>query len=453
MSFESRSLNPLGRRTFIRSAAAAGVVLAGWKPTLGRGRSLEKFQVASIGVGGMGEVDVREISSHPAVVMVGLCDTDSNNLGRASDKHPAAKTYADFREMIVELGDGVDGVSITTPDHMHAAMAMTALNADKHVYCQKPLAWSIHENRVLAQAAAAKPHIATQMGTQNASRVMKQRCMKAVSDGICGKVKAIHAWTDRPSGWWPQGNPRPEGSDAVPENLSWDLWLGVAPERPYKDNAYHNFRWRGVRDFGCGALGDMACHMTDAAFQPLDLGNPKTVICIADDGTSDQFPSKERVRMVLPGNKHSNGEDIVFNWYDGKTQPAPESLGLPEDLEMPYNVVVIEGERGSLMVPETGSGWGFFRKGMQRPMTLPEARGGNHWHLWVDRAMGQGEPCLSPFQYGGKVTETLAIGAVASRFPNETLAWDAESMKFTNKPAANAYVKRTYRDGWQVEGL
>jgi predicted dehydrogenase len=440
-----------GRRTFIKSAAAAGVVLAGWKPTLGRGRALQKLNVASIGVGGMGTTDLAQIASHPEVAIVGLCDTDSNNLGGAKKLHPGARTFADGREMFESLGDGVDAVSITTPDHMHAIYAMTAMNNGKHVYCQKPLAWSVHENRALAAAAAANPKLATQMGTQNASRPMKQRCMKFVRDGNLGKIKEVHAWSDRPI--WPQGNPRPAGSDPVPASLSWDLWLGVAPERPYKNNAYHAFAWRGVRDFGCGALGDMACHIVDAAFQPLDLGDPTSVICEASDGTEDQFPSKEVVKMKLAGNSHSDGEPIPFTWYDGKILPQPSSMGLPADFSLPQNVVVVVGEKGTIMVPQGGDGYAYFRKGKQRPMEMPEARGGSHWHLWVDRARGGDRPCLTPIEYGGRVSETLAIGVIASQFPNQPLEWDAKSMSFPASPEATAYVTRKYRPGWQAKGL
>ncbi len=440
-----------GRRTFIKTAAAAGVVLAGWKPTLGRGGVLQKLNVASIGVGGMGTSDLAQISSHPEVVITGLCDTDSNNLDKAGSLHPDAKRFADGREMFDSLGDGFDAVSITTPDHMHAIYAMMALNADKHLYCQKPLAWSVHENRALAKAAAANPGLATQMGTQNASRPMKQRCMKFVRDGNLGKIKEIHAWSDRPI--WPQGNPRPSGSDSVPSSLSWDLWLGVAPERPYKNGAYHGFNWRGVRDFGCGALGDMACHIVDAAFQPLELGDPTTVICEATDCTDDQYPSKEVVRMQIEGNRFSEGDPIPFTWYDGKNLPQPSAIGLPSDYQMPQNVVVIIGEKASLLVPQGGDGYAYFRRGVERPMEMPMARGGSHWHLWADRALGGDQPCLTPLEYAGRVSETLAIGAVASRYPNEKLEWDAAGMKFVGKPDADQYLTRKYRDGWQVKGL
>ena len=441
-----------GRRSFIKSAAATGIVLAGWRPTLGRGGVLQKTNVASVGVGGMGASDLGQIAAHPEVAMVALCDVDRGNLKSASEKHPDAKTFVDYREMFDAMGDRIDAVSVTTPDHMHAIIAMTAMNAGKHVYCQKPLAHSVHECRALREKAIANPNLATQMGTQNASRVMKQRCMQGVRDGICGRIKEIHAWSDRPNGWWPQGNPRGAGSEPIPANLEWDLWLGVAPTRPYLGKAYHPFAWRGVRDFGCGALGDMACHIVDAAFQPLDLGDPRTVICEATDSTDDQYPSTEIVKMVFAGNEQSGGEDIPFTWYDGKVLPQPSQLGLPADFELPQNNVVIVGDKATLMVPQGGDGYRYFRKGVERNMEMPQAPGGNHWHLWVDHARG-GAASLTPLNYAGKVSETLAIGALASRNPNQMMEWDAKGMQFVGQPELNKYVTRKYRDGWKVAGL
>ena len=197
----------------------------------------------------------------------------------------------------------------------------------------------------------------------------------------------------------------------------------------------------------------MACHIVDAAFQPLELGDPTTVVCEATDATDDQYPSKEVVKMSLKGNRFSEGDPIPFTWYDGKVLPEPSALGLPSDFQLPQNVVVIIGERGTLMVPQGGDGYAYFRKGMQRSMDMPAAAGGNHWHLWVDRARGGERPCLTPIEYGGRVSETLAIGGVASRYPNEKLTWDAEGMRFVEKPEAAPYLTRKYRDGWQVEGL
>jgi predicted dehydrogenase len=450
-------LNPfdfqgVDRRSFIRTSAVAGATLLTWRPTLGRGSVLKRVNVASIGVGGQGGRDLGQIAGHPETVIVALCDVDTNNLTDAATLHTNATTFTDYREMFDAMGDKIDAVVVSTPDHMHASIAMMALNNNKHVYCQKPLAHSISECRALRAAANAKPYLVTQMGTQNTARSMKRRAMKALEEGIVGRVIEIQALTDRAKGWWPQGNPRPEGSDPVPENLKWDLWLGVAPERPYKKDAYAPFKWRGVRDFGVGAIGDMGCHITDAAFQTFGLGDPTSVRCETVSNSNDEYPLQEVVKMILPGVEASGGEDIPFTWYDGGLKPNPSELGMPVDFQVPFNVVIVVGEKGTLMVPIPGDGTKFFRKGKERSIELPSAPNKNHWHMWVDAIQGK-EKNYTPFDYASRVSETLAIGAVASNFPNETLEWDAKAMKFTNKPEAAKFVTRTYRDGWSTKNL
>ena len=442
----------LNRRTFIQTSAAASAGLVTWRPTLGGGRSLEKLNVAAVGVGGMGANDLGEVASHPETVIMAICDVDSNKLNQAGAKHPNATKFRDYRELFDKMGDKIDAVIVSTPDHMHAPVAMTALNHDKHVYCQKPLTHSIHECRAIRAAVAKKPGLATQMGTQNASRPMKRRAMKALEQNMCGRIIEISALTDRSAGWWPQGQPRPTGSDPVPSNLDWDLWLGVAEERPYKSNTYHPFKWRGFHDFGVGALGDMGCHIVDAPFQVYGLGDPINVKCEAIGTSDDMFPSKEIVRMTLPGVKASGGEQIPFTWYDGGLKPQASELSLPTDYDVPQNSVIVVGEKGTMVIPIPGDGTKYFRKGVERQVELPRHEGKNHWHHWVDAARG-GDTNWTPFDYATRVTETLAIGAVASRFPGETLEWDAEAVKFTNNPEANKFVTRTYRKGWEVEGL
>ena len=225
----------LNRRTFIKTSAVAGAALTTWRPTFGSGGFLEKLNFASVGVSGMGETDLSQVAAHSDTVVVALCDVDRNRLTAANNMYTGSEAFVDYREMFDKMGDKIDAVTITTPDHMHAPVCMTALNSKKHVYCQKPLAHSIHECRAIRKAAAANPELATQMGTQNASLEMKQRAMQALRNGMCGRIVEIVALTDRAKGWWPQGEPRPTGSDPVPEHIEWDLWLGVAEKRPYMD--------------------------------------------------------------------------------------------------------------------------------------------------------------------------------------------------------------------------
>ena len=240
------------RRTFLKTSlgAAATAPMAGlaWRPVLRHSAHREVLRVASIGVGGMGWSDIRQVASHPAVKIVAICDVDKNNLDRAANLFEEARQFTDWRKLFRDMGDEFDAVTVSTPDHMHAPVAMTALMANKSVYCQKPLTHTISESRALRTVARRKPIVATQMGTQNASRASKRQALQMLKDGVVGEVREVHGWSDRPAGWWPQGKDRPGGDDAIPANLAWDLWIGVAPMRPYVNDTYAPFKWRGFCD-------------------------------------------------------------------------------------------------------------------------------------------------------------------------------------------------------------
>lgn len=260
-----------------------------------------KLAIAKIACGGMGETDLGQLAAHKDVVIVGLCDIDRGILDRVgkddkgNDRLKDVAKFQDWREMLSKLGGQIDAVSVSTPDHSHAIASMAALDMGKHVYTQKPLARSAGENRKLAAAAAAKPSLMTQMGTQRSATPERRLAYQLVREGAIGKIRAMHAWTDRPAGWWPSGKARPEGSDPIPNEVAWDLWLGPAPKRPYKKDSYHPFNWRGTRDFGTGAFGDMACHILDMPYYALGLGSPTTVTCDAPDSTEDQLDRKSVV--------------------------------------------------------------------------------------------------------------------------------------------------------------
>ena len=238
------------RREFARTmvGSALGVVAA---PAILRGRDLgEKLNIALVGVGGRG-ADNHKTVARQGQNIVALCDVDENHLGEAARRSPQAKTYHDFRRMLDELHSRIDAVVVSTPDHTHAAVANAALELGKHVYCEKPLTHSIHEARVLAEAAA-RHKLATQMGNVGHSSEGTRRVVEAIRAGAIGPVREVHAWTNRPI--WPQAIDRPAERPPVPTSLHWDLWLGPAPERPYHP-AYHPFKWRGWWDFGTGRPG------------------------------------------------------------------------------------------------------------------------------------------------------------------------------------------------------
>ena len=412
-----------------------------------------KLAVASVGVGGMGGTDMPTVAGHGDVELVAICDMNRAVLEEAGSKYPKAARFQDWREMLAKLGDKVDAITCSTPDHMHAPVAMSALNAGKHVYCQKPLARLAYENRQLAQAAAQKPTLVTQMGTQRYAKAERRQGVILMEQDVVGKIKELHGWTDRPAGWWPCGQPRPKGSDAVPDGLGWDFFLGVAPERPYVKDAYTPFRWRGFYDFGTGAIGDMACHIMDVPFYGLGLTYPTSITCECTDATDDEYPTQETIRMVFPGTAKTAGGPFSFTWYDGGRKPDFASLGLPKDLKLPNDgAAVMVGENGTLVQPCDGMSPMVFREGRKVDMKLPECTTTNHWHDWVNACMGRGK-ARSPFQIAGLMCETLSLGAISSRSPGATLSYDQASMAFKGNAEATAWVRRPYRKGWEVPGL
>jgi predicted dehydrogenase len=426
-----------------------------------------KLAVAKIACGGMGGADLSEISKHADVVMVGLCDIDRGILDRVgkddkgNDRFKDVARFQDWREMLAKLGDKVDAVSISTPDHSHAIASMKAIELGKHVYTQKPLARSAGENRMLAEAAKAKPSVVTQMGTQRSATPERRLAYDLVRNGAIGKVRAMHAWTDRPAGWWPSGKARAEGSDPVPEGVAWDLWLGPAPVRPYKKDLYHAFNWRGTRDFGTGAFGDMACHIVDMPYYALGLTLPTEVSCDAPDGTDDQYPNVETVRMRFAATERTAADGIDFIWYDGGRMPDFKALGLPETLApsdrkekddhgclpLPKDgAAILVGDGGVLVIPIQYQQPYLFVDGKRKDVDNPH-HGTNHWHDWVDACLGKGK-ARAPFEVAGVMCESLAIGAVASRYPGQKLAYDAASFTFKGHADSTAHLKPTWRSGW-----
>lgn len=452
----SKNKRSIDRRSFVKTTLGAAALspMAGmaWKPFAGRGGSLEILRVGAVGVGGMGWNDLRNVASHAAVEIAALCDVDKNQLENASDTFDEAKKFRDWREMFSTMGSNFDAVIVSTPDHMHAPISMTALMENKSVYCQKPLTHTIYESRRLRDVAIRKPVVATQMGTQNASRISKRQALSMLRDGIIGELKEIHAWSDRPAGWWPQGQDRPAGSDPVPSYLDWDLWIGVAPMREYKKDTYAPFKWRGFRDFGCGALGDMACHICDTPIQAFKLYKPTSVMVEAKDATEDMFPSTERVIFEMAGVDASGGKPVKFIWTDGGRVPKHSELNIDEDFNLGQNTVAVVGSKATLMVNMDGDPPQVFVDGTLKDVTLPDMPEQNHWHQWVDAALG-GSQTQSNFGFAGRMCEILSLGALASRFPNEKLAYDSRKMTFPDKPAANQFVRGTCRSGWDVPGL
>lgn len=438
----------LNRRHFLKTGAVATTAAAlPLVATQAAEKGNEKFRTAHIGVGGMGMSDLRSIMSHPSVEVVALCDVDANYLAAAAQLHPNAKQYRDFRLMLKEMADGIDGVVVSTPDHTHAAAAMTAMNAGKHVYCQKPLTHDVYEARQL-QIVAKKNGLVTQMGTQIHSAQPYRRAVAMVQSGVIGKVSRVYAW--RAGAWGYDGGPF-ENSQPAPKTLEWNLWLGTAAERPYVPEVYHPFQWRRLIDFGTGTLGDMGVHIFDTPYGSLELTAPNwvKVDCRPPNGLG--HPMQMVVNYEFPGTRYTT-EKLLWTWMDGDAAPPKsEAVGLPAGTNLPGAASLFVGENGFLMLPHIDEAK-LLPEEKFKDYKRPDVPGFDHYHQWVDACRGKGETSV-PFGYGGPLTEALLLGVVGAQYPGQTLNWDAENLKVTNLPEANAFLRRNYRDGFEVQGL
>lgn len=440
-------MNTITRRDFLQTAAAGGVALT----ILSRPRSAvsanDKLNTAHIGVGGMGGGDLKSISRHPHVNVTALCDIDADKLAAAGKKFPDARQFSDFRVLFDEMADGIDAVIVSTPDHTHAPAAMTALNHAKHVYCQKPLTHDIYEARRLNEVATEKG-LVTQMGVQGHASISYRSAVQAIQSGVIGKVREVHAWSYK--NWGYDGGPFEE-SDPVPSHVDWNLWLGTAQNRPFKKGVYHPGNWRKLVDFGTGTLGDMGVHIFDTPYRALKLTAPNNARTTCRPPTNVGHPEKNVVEYTFPGTDFTT-DTLRWVWYDGAWAP-PQDHGfpLPEGEELPKQGSVFIGSDGVLLLPHGGE-WVLLPSKDFADYKRPELEQLNHYDQFVDACLGKTQTSAH-FGYGGPLTEALLLGVVANRFPDTTLEWDAAKMQVSNLSEADALLKRSYREGFEVAGL
>lgn len=401
-----------------------------------------KLNLIHIGVGGMGGADRGALAGHKKVNVLGLCDIDSNRLAAAKKATPMAETYSDYREIFEKMGDRIDAAVVSTPDHTHAPASMLALNLGKHVYCQKPLTHDVYEARQV-RLIAEKKGVATQMGIQIHSSNEYRTATQLIQEGTIGKVSEVHAWSNKN---WGYDGAAFMGEDAVPDSLNWDMWIGTAQMRPFKNGVYHPANWRKLIDFGTGTLGDMGVHIFDTPFRALQLTFPVNVKTSCRKPTGVGHPGKNLVRYEFPGTKYTT-DKLIWRWYDGGYAP-PKDLGL----KLPGQGALFIGETGKMLLPHIGNPQFFDNENKMQKVRLPALPGINHYHQWADAAMGEGKASAN-FSYAGKLTESLLLGCVANRFPDQELLWDAVNLKVTNLEEANKIVRRTYRKGFEVENL
>jgi predicted dehydrogenase len=514
---------PISRRRFVSNAAITGAGFAIVpRHVLGKGFAApsDTLNVAGVGVGGMGRSNLTNLASENVVA---LCDVDweyanrgfaglegsiksqqerlarttprvdaqgrpeppltavdrqrismeIERMKRLKDEHaPRATRYQDYRQMLDRQKD-IDAVVIATPDHMHASIALAAMDLGKHVYVQKPLTWSVAEARQLARKAKANPKVVTQMGNQGHSWDDARTAIEYVWAGAIGEVREVHVWTNRPLGYWPQGIPRPEvrtpppngfrwngpgiearlatamaGNYPKPEGLAWDLFLGTAPYVEYHP-VYHPFNWRGWVDWGCGAIGDMGAHLMDHSIWALDLGYPTTIETLATPFNSVSFPN---ATMTVYEFAARNGKPPVkLTWYDGGlVPPKPVELGENEVMN-PTGGALLIGSKGKLMHDTYGKNPRLLpdslHKSYGKPAEkLPRVPLENHEMNWVDAAKGK-TAVSCPFEYAAKLTEIMLLGVVALK-AGKKIEYDAANMRVTNVAAANQYLSREPRAGW-----
>ncbi len=476
-------LNNHSRRSFIRNAglAAAGFYIVP-RHVLGRGFTApsDKLLIAGIGAGGKGESDLWNFYQSGKANIISFSDVDERQIRKSKERYPKATVYKDFREML-DKEKSIDAVSVSTPDHTHAVAAMAAMQLGKHVYVQKPIAHDIYEARMMT-LAARKHKVVTQMGNQGASGDGVRQLREWHDAGIIGDVHTVYSFTDRPV--WPQGVPWPSKTADIPKELDWNLWQGTAPYKEYVEDLLP-FNWRGWWNYGTGALGDMGCHLMEAPFRVLELGYPTEAECSVSTRYLQPWnrayypesgPTSSHITLTFKGKKN----DIKLHWMDGGIQPErPAELAVGEPFGDGGNAVLFIGTKGKMMCSTYA----------ENPRLLPLSRNnevhvqptlarvlggaGGHYKAWVEACIaGYGSDAhknlSSHFDLAGPLTEIVLMGNLAIRSydiqkaiankPDEfdypgryiKLLWDGANMKITNFDEANQFVKRTYRDGWNL---
>ncbi|MCF7708349.1 MAG: Gfo/Idh/MocA family oxidoreductase [Verrucomicrobia bacterium] len=430
------------RREFLQSAAFAGVGAALFSgPNILLGQSPNnKLNIGVVGCGGKGSSDTDSVSSEN---IVALCDVDENQAAGTFKKHPKAKKYKDFRKML-DNEKSLDAVVVSTPDHMHAPVAVNAMRRGLHIYCQKPLTHSVFEARLMRQAAR-KYNVATQMGNQGTATDGLRRAVELLQAGAIGPVHELHVWSNRPI--WPQGMDRPEKPMPVPDHLDWDLWIGAAPKRPYHES-YCPFNWRGWQDFGTGALGDMACHTVNMPFMGLMLGYPTSIEAVTSGMNRESWPKNSKINFKFP--KRGNLPAVDFTWYDGGNKPDRK---ITKELEnVPGSGCMVIGEKGKLYSPnDYGSDFTLFPEKDFADYKGPEPwikRSPGHYKEWLEACKG-GKPAMSNFDYAAKLTEIILLGCVAMQVGRK-MEWDGENMRSPNCPEAAQFINPGWRQGWEL---
>ncbi|MSQ92937.1 MAG: Gfo/Idh/MocA family oxidoreductase [Gemmataceae bacterium] len=436
----------LTRRSVLKGLAAAGIGLPFVYSDMAKAGPNETLNHASFGANGMALSDIRSLATSKNLRLVAVADVDLGRTAEVRKQFPNVRVYQDWRELL-DKEKGLNSCNVSTPDHMHAPITMRAMQQGLHVYTQKPLTQTIFEARQLTRVARER-RIVSQMGIQIHSHAVHRTVVAAIQGGAIGKVREVHSWSDKT---WGDRAARPDRKDAIPANLNWDHWLGVADERNFIGGGYyHPGNWRKRLDFGTGTFGDMGCHILDPVFTALSLAAPISVRAEQGAPNSHNWGLDCIVRYTFPGTKVTT-DRVTLTWYDGAARPPAAVRDLIGNRQL--------SGQGSLYIGSDGI---LYSRYIDAPLLLPEEKfrdykmptpgHENHYLQWVEACRGNGRTS-TPFDFSGNLTESVLLGCLATRFTKTTLEWDAAKLQVTNNKDANAHVRWRYRKRWEVNGL
>ncbi len=434
------------RRAALKRALAAGLAVP-FAFRVHAAAPSETIYHASFGASGMAFADIGSLTENKHLKLVAVADVDLKRTAEVRKRFPNVKIYQDWRELL-DKEKNLNSVNVSTPDHMHAPISMRALQQGLHVYTQKPLTQTLYEARQLTRVAKEKK-LVTQMGIQIHSHPIHRQVVATIQAGAIGKVKEVHSWSGKQ---WGDPKPRPDRRDPVPQGLNWDYWLGVAAERPFIGNGYyHPANWRKRLDFGTGTFGDMACHILDPVYGSLALTAPVSVQSLEKEmPNADNWSLNVHVKYTFPATAHTT-DPLVLHWYNGHDRPPGEVRTLLGGRKLNDQGSIYLGTEGVLYSPYIAAPV-LLPAEKFKDYKLPPLSGNDHYAQFVEACRGN-DKTSAPFAYSGPLTEMVLLGCLATRFPEKALQWDAAKLTVTNESAANQFVRRRYRKGWEVEGL